>query len=85
MFIMVISVMLINTLVKPEQQAGWLKNAKAKPILDSLSKKVWETLSPNTDYILEKIDNILEKDMHKNMPTQNEDMPLQNNEGYSTE
>ncbi|MDD9333756.1 MAG: CvpA family protein, partial [Bartonella sp.] len=42
LLIMVISILLINALVKPEQQSDWLKNAQTKPMLDSLSKKIAE-------------------------------------------
>ena len=41
LFIMVIAMLLVNQLIKPEDQAPWLKDAKTKPMLDSLSNKIW--------------------------------------------
>ncbi|EJF78358.1 CvpA family protein [Bartonella birtlesii] len=68
LFIMVIGMLLLNALIKPENQANWLKNAKTKPILDSLGQKVWEKLPKNFDIVLEKAEKIFKKD---NAPTQN--------------
>ncbi|WP_455482396.1 CvpA family protein [Bartonella sp. B35(2025)] len=62
LFIMVIGVLLINALIKPEQQSNWLKNAKTKPILDSLGQKVLEILPKNLDSALEKAEKIFKKD-----------------------
>lgn len=62
LFIVVIGMLLLNALVKPENQANWLKNAKTKPILDSLGQKVWERLPKNLDTVLEKAENFLKKD-----------------------
>ncbi|WP_208541841.1 CvpA family protein, partial [Bartonella capreoli] len=54
LFIMVIGVLLINALIRPENQANWLKNATTKPILDSLGQKIWESVPKNLDTVLEK-------------------------------
>lgn len=62
LFIMVIGMLLLNALVKPENQANWLKNATTKPILDSLGQKVWERLPKNLDTVLEKAENFFKKD-----------------------
>ncbi|WP_208433871.1 CvpA family protein [Bartonella taylorii] len=58
LFIMVIGMLLINALIKPEHQAHWLKNATTKPILDSLGQKVWEILPKDLDIVLEKAEKI---------------------------
>ncbi|WP_273720561.1 MULTISPECIES: CvpA family protein [unclassified Bartonella] len=62
LFIVVIAMLLLNALVKPENQASWLKNAITKPILDSLGQKVWEKLPKDLDTVLEKAENFLKKD-----------------------
>ncbi|WP_208437511.1 CvpA family protein [Bartonella taylorii] len=62
LFIMVIGMLLINALIKPENQAHWLKNATTKPILDSLGQKVWEILPKDLDIVLEKAEKILKGD-----------------------
>ncbi|GAA4659699.1 CvpA family protein [Bartonella pachyuromydis] len=62
LFIVVIGMLLLNALVKPENQANWLKNATTKPILDSLGQKVWERLPKNLDTVLEKAENFFKKD-----------------------
>ncbi|WP_273759533.1 CvpA family protein [Bartonella sp. ML70XJBT.G] len=62
LFIVVIGMLLLNALVNPENQANWLKNAKTKPILDSLGQKVLERLPKNLDTVLEKAENFLKKD-----------------------
>ncbi|WP_019219681.1 CvpA family protein [Bartonella florencae] len=68
LFIVVIGMLLLNALIKPENQANWLKNARTKPILDSLGQKVWERLPKNLDIVLEKAEKIFKKD---DAPTQN--------------
>ncbi|AGF74333.1 colicin V production protein [Bartonella australis AUST/NH1] len=62
LLIMVVSMLLVNALIKPEQQADWLKNAKTKPMLDSLGQKILEILPKDLDYALEKAESILKKD-----------------------
>ncbi|WP_455466583.1 CvpA family protein [Bartonella sp. B39] len=62
LFIMVIGMLLINALVKPEHQANWLKNATTKPVLDSLGQKVLEILPKDFDTILEKAEKIFKRD-----------------------
>ncbi|OPB34241.1 CvpA family protein [Bartonella taylorii] len=62
LFIMVIGMLLINALIKPENQAYWLKNATTKPILDSLGQKVWEILPKDLDIVLEKAEKIFKGD-----------------------
>ncbi|WP_156850425.1 CvpA family protein [Bartonella refiksaydamii] len=68
LFIMVIGMLLINALIKPENQTHWLKSATTKPILDSLGQKVWEMLPKDLDIVLEKAENFFKRDdtnMHK--------------------
>ncbi|GAA5093943.1 CvpA family protein [Bartonella acomydis] len=62
LFIIVIGMLLLNALIKPENQANWLKNARTKPFLDSLGQKVWEKLPKNFDTVLEKAEKIFKKD-----------------------
>ncbi|WP_019223853.1 CvpA family protein [Bartonella rattaustraliani] len=54
LFIVVIGMLLLNALIKPENQAHWIKNATTKPMLDSLGEKIWEKLPKNLDTVLEK-------------------------------
>ncbi|VEJ45152.1 CvpA family protein [Bartonella vinsonii] len=61
-FIMVIGMLLINALIKPENQANWLKNATTKPILDSWGHKVLKILPKNLDTVLEKAEKMFKKD-----------------------
>ncbi|WP_208441093.1 CvpA family protein [Bartonella raoultii] len=68
LFIVVIGILLLNALVKPENQANWLKNATTKPILDSLGQKIWERLPKNLDTVLEKTEKFFKRD---DAPTQN--------------
>ncbi|ABM44767.1 hypothetical protein X471_00527 [Bartonella bacilliformis str. Heidi Mejia] len=75
LLIVVISMMLVNTLIKPEQQANWLKNAKTKPILDSLGLEIWDVLPKNLSYALEKIETFFKKD---DVITDIENSPLSN-------
>ncbi|WP_455477436.1 CvpA family protein [Bartonella sp. B41] len=53
LFIVVIGVLLVNALIKPEQQSSWMKNAKTKPILDSLGQKILEMLPKDLDNAIE--------------------------------
>ncbi|WP_455481131.1 CvpA family protein [Bartonella sp. B12(2025)] len=62
LFIMVIGMLLINALIKPENQANWLKNATTKPILDSLGQKVWEILPKDFDTVFEKAEKFFKRD-----------------------
>ena len=62
LFIMVIAILLINQLIKPEEQAPWLKDAKSKPMLDSLSMKIWDLLPKDPDWVFDKASSILKKD-----------------------
>ncbi|AQX21555.1 membrane protein required for colicin V production [Bartonella sp. CDC_skunk] len=62
LLIAVISILLINALVKPEQQSDWLKNAQTKPMLDSLSKKIAEMMPKDLDYTFEIIEKFFKKD-----------------------
>ncbi|WP_455479770.1 CvpA family protein [Bartonella sp. B23] len=62
LFIMVIGMLLISALIKPEHQANWLTNATTKPVLDSLGQKVLEILPKDFDTILEKVEKILKRD-----------------------
>lgn len=64
LLIMVIGMLLINALIKPELQANWLKNAKMRPILDSVGQKVWEILPKDIGSVLEKAENLF-KDSNK--------------------
>ncbi|AFR26165.1 colicin v production protein [Bartonella quintana RM-11] len=54
--------LLINALIKPEQQSDWLKNAKTRPFLNSLSQKVWDILPKNLDIVLEKAEQFFKRD-----------------------
>ncbi|WP_019220476.1 CvpA family protein [Bartonella senegalensis] len=79
LLIMVIGMLLINALVKPEQQPDWLKDAKTRPIIDSLGQKVWDILPKNLDTVLEKAEQFFKKDdtntidqhSHENMSPKN--------------
>lgn len=62
LFIMVIAMLLVNQLIKPEDQAPWLREAKTKPMLDSLSTKIWEMLPKDPDWIFDKASSVLKKD-----------------------
>ncbi|WP_336287875.1 MULTISPECIES: CvpA family protein [unclassified Bartonella] len=62
LFIIVIGILLINALIKPEQQSDWLKNAKTKPTLDSLGQKIWDILPKDLDYALEKAEQLFKRD-----------------------
>ncbi|WP_042995349.1 MULTISPECIES: CvpA family protein [Bartonella] len=62
LLITVISMLLINALIKPEQQSDWLKNAKTRPFLNSLSQKVWDILPKNLDIVLEKAEQFFKRD-----------------------
>ncbi|CBI76222.1 colicin V production protein [Bartonella clarridgeiae 73] len=62
LLITVISILLINALVKPEQQSDWLKNAQTKPLLDSLSKKIAKMMPKDLDYTFETIEKFFKKD-----------------------
>ncbi|WP_455475640.1 CvpA family protein [Bartonella sp. B17] len=81
LLIMVIGMLLLNALIKPEQQSDWLKNAKTKPILDSLGTKILDILPKNLDYAFEKAEQFFKRDgvntndKHslKNVPKQNEE------------
>lgn len=74
LFIMVIAILLINQLIKPDEQAPWLKDAKTKPMLDSLSMKIWDLLPKDPDWIFEKASDVLKKDE----PTNNENVDGEN-------
>ena len=54
LFIMVIAMLLVNQLIKPEDQAPWLKDAKTKPMLDSLSNQIWELLPNDPDWVFDR-------------------------------
>lgn len=62
LFIMVIAMLLVNQLIKPEDQAPWIKDAKTKPMLDSLSTKIWDMLPKDPDWIFDKASTVLKKD-----------------------
>lgn len=62
LFIMVIAMLLVNQLIKPEDQSAWIKNAKTKPMLDSLSVEIWDLLPKNPDWIFDKASSIIKKD-----------------------
>ncbi|WP_074380838.1 CvpA family protein [Bartonella doshiae] len=62
LFITVIGILLLNALIKPELQTDWLKNARTKPILDSLGQKIWEILPKDLNAILEKTEKLLKRD-----------------------
>ncbi|MHC5306797.1 CvpA family protein [Bartonella sp. LJL80] len=62
LFIMVIAMLLVNQLIKPEEQSPWLKDAKTKPMLDSLSMKVWDLLPKDPEWIFDKASSVLKKD-----------------------
>ncbi|WP_212112067.1 CvpA family protein [Bartonella queenslandensis] len=70
LLIMVIGMLLINALIKPEHQANWLKDAKTRPILDSLGQKVGEILPKDLGSVLEKVESLF-KDNDKHTRKQN--------------
>ncbi|QEE09094.1 CvpA family protein [Bartonella kosoyi] len=81
LLIMVIGMLLINALIKPEHQADWLKNAKTRPILDSLGQKVWEILPKDLGSVLEKAENLFkDSDKHTNKKQPHEKTLLKNGE-----
>ncbi|WP_409361751.1 CvpA family protein [Bartonella heixiaziensis] len=79
LLIMVIGMLLVNSLIKPEQQSDWLKNAKTKPMLDSLGQKIGDLLPKDLDSVLEKSEKLFKRDdantnekkPHANMSQQN--------------
>ncbi|MGF7156734.1 CvpA family protein [Bartonella heixiaziensis] len=79
LLIMVIGMLLVNSLIKPEQQSDWLKNAKTKPMLDSLGQKIGDLLPKDLDSVLEKAEKLFKRDdantnekkPHANMSQQN--------------
>lgn len=77
LFIMVIAVLLINQLIKPDEQAPWLKDAKSKPMFDSLSTKIWDLLPKDPDWIFDKASNFLKKDDAGNSENGSEENPAQ--------
>ncbi|WP_332066098.1 CvpA family protein [Bartonella sp. CB189] len=79
LLIVVIGILLINALIQPEQQSDWLKNAKTKPILDSLGSKVLNILPQNIDYALEKAEKLFKRNnANTNDRNFRENMSLQN-------
>lgn len=65
LLITVIGMLLINALIKSEHQANWLKDAKTRPILDSLGQKVWKIFPKDLGSVLEKVEDLF-KDSNKN-------------------
>ncbi|WP_254493790.1 CvpA family protein [Bartonella sp. B1099] len=81
LLIMVIGMLLINALIKPEHQADWLKNAKTRPILDSLGQKVWGILPKDLGSVLEKAEKLFkDSDKHTNKQLPHEKTLLKNGE-----
>ncbi|CAK01218.1 CvpA family protein [Bartonella tribocorum] len=81
LLIMVIGMLLINALIKPEHQANWLKDAKTRPILDSLGQKVWEILPKDLGSVLEKVENLFKNsDKHTHKQNSLEKTLLKNGE-----
>ncbi|MCZ2328547.1 CvpA family protein [Bartonella sp. F02] len=79
LLIMVICIILLNALIKPEQQAHWLKNAKTKPLLDSLSQKVLTILPKDLDSTLDKAEKFFKKNnITTDKTNNNKNEPLQN-------
>lgn len=76
-FIMVIAMLLVNQLIKPEDQAPWLKDAKTKPMLDSLSNQIWELLPKDPDWVFDKASSVLKKDEPSNTDSGVGDSPAQ--------
>lgn len=60
-FIMVIAMLLVNQLIKPEEQSAWLKEAKTKPLLDSVSNDIWHILPKDVDQYFDKLSTITKK------------------------
>ncbi|WP_297322256.1 CvpA family protein [uncultured Bartonella sp.] len=77
LFIMVIAMLLINQLIKPDEQAPWLKDAKSKPMLDSLSTKIWDLLPKDPDWIFDKASSFLKKDEAGNSENSSGENPAQ--------
>ncbi|CAM1633192.1 Colicin V production [Bartonella apihabitans] len=77
LFIMVIAMLLVNQLIKPEDQAPWLKDAKTKPMLDSMSNKIWDLLPKDPDWIFDKASSVLKKDEPSNTDNSIGDNPTQ--------
>ncbi|CAM1642093.1 CvpA family protein [Bartonella apihabitans] len=77
LFIMVIAMLLVNQLIKPEDQAPWLKDAKTKPMLDSMSNKIWDLLPKDPDWIFDKASSVLKKDESSNTDNSIGDNPAQ--------
>ena len=77
LFIMVIAMLLVNQLIKPEDQAPWLKDAKTKPMLDSMSNKIWDLLPKDPDWIFDKASSVLKKDETTNTDNSVGDNPAQ--------
>ncbi|WP_455474512.1 CvpA family protein [Bartonella sp. B30(2025)] len=79
LLIMVISMLLLNALIKPEQQADWLRNAKTKPILETLGTRILDILPQNFDYVFEKTEQFFKKnDANKNTKHSQKNMDQQN-------
>ena len=80
LFIMVIAMLLVNQLIKPEDQAPWLKDAKTKPMLDSMSNKIWDLLPKDPDWIFDKASSVLKKDEPSNADNSVGDNPAQSSD-----
>ncbi|WP_273717568.1 MULTISPECIES: CvpA family protein [Bartonella] len=81
LLIMVIGMLLINALIKPEHQANWLKDAKMRPMLDSLGQKVWEILPKDLGSVLEKAESLFkDSDKHTHKQNSHEKTLLKNGE-----
>ncbi|WP_336276278.1 CvpA family protein [Bartonella sp. CB178] len=78
LLIVVIGMLLLDALIKPEQQSDWLKNAKTRPTLDLLGTKVLNVLPKNFDYVFEKAEQFFKRDdindsrSQKHIPQQNQ-------------
>ena len=77
LFIMVIATLLVNQLIRPEDQSPWLKDAKTKPMLDSLSVQVWDLLPKDPDWIFDKATSVIKKNEPANESNVGEN-PAQN-------
>lgn len=77
LFIMVIATLLVNQLIRPENQSPWLKDAKTKPMLDSLSVQVWDLLPKDPDWIFDKATSVIKKNEPANESNVGEN-PAQN-------
>lgn len=77
LFIMVIATLLVNQLIRPEDQSPWLKDAKTKPMLDSLSVQVWDLLPKDPDWIFDKATSAIKKNEPANESNVGEN-PAQN-------